>query len=248
MAAIGMAFYVWLPGRAGSAPARREAIVHPGPEKMALTDGSIVELNHGAKIEVGFTPGERRVRLLAGEAHFIVAHNADRPFFVDTGRVSVRAVGTAFSVTLGSQEIAVLVTEGKVQVLERGAGSGEQGMGNPTASPIFLTANQRTVVNLAPEVGAAPRVHDVTPAEMDRALSWQAMRLEFVDMPLGDVVAEFNRYNRQRLVIANDETAAILVAGNFRADNVDAFVRLLDLSFGVTAFSRGDEIILRRTR
>jgi ferric-dicitrate binding protein FerR (iron transport regulator) len=39
-----------------------------------------------------------------------------------------------------------------------------------------------------------------------------------------------------------------VVGGNFRADNVDAFVRLLDSSFGVTAFPRGSEIVLRRTR
>jgi transmembrane sensor len=263
-AAISMAFYIWLPGRTGSAPVRREAIVHPGPERQALPDGSVVELNHGAKIEVRFTPAERRVRLLAGEAHFTVAHNADRPFFVDTGRVSVRAVGTAFSVSLASNEVGVLVTEGKVAVLEHvgppldgvppsdnpglSTSNLRQGYGSQGDSPTFLTAGQRTVVNLAPEAGGAPVVQEVTPAEIDRALSWQAMRLEFVDMPLSDVVAEFNRYNRQRLTVANDETAAILVAGNFRADNVEAFVRLLDSSFGVIAFRHEDEIVLRKTR
>jgi transmembrane sensor len=97
---------------------------------------------------------------------------------------------------------------------------------------------------------AAPRelqVHEVTPAEIERALSWQGLRLEFVDMPLGDVVAEFNRYNLRKLVVGDAKTAAILVGGNFRADNVDAFVRLLDSSFGVTAFQRGSAIVLRRT-
>jgi transmembrane sensor len=249
-AAIGMAFYVWLPGLTGSAPLRREAIVHPGPEKMALADGSIVELNRGAKIDVRFAPGERRVRLLAGEAHFTVAHNAARPFFVDTGRVSVRAVGTAFSVALATAEVAVLVTEGKVQVLETPT-VGTVASHRPLFEAVegngpYLTAGQRTVVSLT--AGTAPVVQDVTPADMDRALSWQAMRLEFVDMPLGDVVVEFNRYNRQRLTVANDETAAILVAGNFRADNVEAFVRLLESSFGVTAFQHEGMITLRKTR
>lgn len=248
-AAIALGLYTWLPARPAPA-APRVAIIHPGPEKMSLPDGSIVELNRGAKIDVQFTPGERHVRLLAGEAHFTVAHNADRPFFVDTDKVSVRAVGTAFSVARGSEEIAVLVTEGKVQVIEQGAGSTEPGVGNPQPatrhppSPIFLTTGQRTIVSLVSE--AAPVVQEVTPAEMERALSWQAMRLEFVDMPLGDVVAEFNRYNRQRLTVANDETAAILVAGNFRADNVEAFVRLLDSSFGVIAFHHEDTIVLRK--
>ncbi|SDS04819.1 FecR domain-containing protein [Opitutus sp. GAS368] len=249
-AAISMAIYVWLPSRSDPAVAHRAAIIHPGPERLVLADGSVIELNQGAKVEAHFTPGERRVQLVSGEAHFTVAHNADRPFFVDTGRVSVRAVGTAFSVALASTEVGVLVTEGKVQVIESvgspladGPSATDPGM-STSDSPTYLTAGQRMVVNLTSE--AAPAVQDVTPAEIDRALSWQGMRLEFVDMPLGDVVAEFNRYNRRKLVVGDEATAAILVGGNFRADNVDTFVRLLDSGFGITAFPHGDEIVLRK--
>jgi transmembrane sensor len=252
-AVIAFGFYVGLPHGFGSAAPRREAIIHPGPEKVTLADGSIVELNQGAKIGVHFTEGERRVQLLKGEALFTVAHNAARPFFVDTGRVSVRAVGTAFSVTLAPTEVGVLVTEGKVQIIPENRGQmTENGTGStvlsPPSSEIFLTAGQRTVVSLVAESAVAPGVQEITPAEIDRALSWQGMRLEFVDLPLSDVVAEFNRFNRRKMTVANDETAAILVGGNFRADNVDAFVRLLDLSFGVTAFRHGDEIVLRKVR
>lgn len=250
VAAIAMAFHVWGPVRSGSAAPRHAAIIHPGAERQTLADGSIVELNQGAKIDVHFTEGGRRVRLLAGEAHFTVAHNAARPFFVDTGKVSVRAIGTAFSVALGSKEVAVLVTEGKVQVIESST-VGAVAPGRLLDEAVggngpYLTAGQRVVVSLTETV--TPAVQDVTPAEMDRALSWQAMRLEFVDMPLGDVALEFNRYNRQKLIIGDDETAAILVGGNFRADNVEAFVRLLDSGFGVTAFRHGEEIVLRKTR
>jgi ferric-dicitrate binding protein FerR (iron transport regulator) len=39
-----------------------------------------------------------------------------------------------------------------------------------------------------------------------------------------------------------------VVGGNFRADNSDAFVRLLESSFGVTARSEGDEIVLGLAR
>lgn len=253
-AAIALGLYAWLPTRSTPAAPQRLAIIHPAPEKLTLADGSIVELNQGARIDVQFTPAERHVRLLAGEAHFTVAHNADRPFFVDTGKVSVRAVGTAFSVTLAATEVGVLVTEGKVQVTKQGAGSAEPGAENAQPStfnaqlsaPLFVSVGQRAVVNFAS--AAAATVQEVTPAEIQQALAWQALRLEFVDMPLGDVVAEFNRFNRRKLVVADDVTAAILLAGNFRADNVDSFVRLLDEGFGITAFPHGDEIVLRKVR
>jgi transmembrane sensor len=249
-AVIALGFYFWLPSRTEAPVSHGQAIIHPGPERLTLDDGSIVELNTGAKVETRFTPTERHVRLLRGEALFTVSHNADRPFFVDTDRLSVRAVGTAFSVALDTSEVAVLVTEGKVQVIERGAGSTAPEAENSQPStlnsrpPVFLTAGQRTVVGLSD--GSMPAVQEVTPAEAERSLAWQGLRLEFVDMPLGDVVTEFNRYNRQKLVVADAETAAILVGGNFRADNVDTFVRLLDSGFGVMATPHGNEIMLRK--
>lgn len=246
-AAIGMAFYVWLPSRA--ATPRHEAIIHPGPERLVLEDGSIVELNTGAKVDVHFTPGERRVRLVQGEAHFTVAKNPNRPFIVGADKVAVRAVGTAFSVTLGQQDVTVLVTEGKVQVMEQPTAAPNAQL--PTSNvqtPTYLITGQQAVISLTADVPVAPTVQDVSPAQIERSLAWQGIRLEFVDMPLGDVVAEFNRYNRQKLVISDSETAAMLVGGNFRADNVDTFVRLLDASFGVKAIPHGDEIVLRKVQ
>jgi transmembrane sensor len=187
--------------------------------------------------------------LVRGEAHFAVAKHSARPFVVDAGAVAVRAVGTAFSVSLQSAEVSVLVTEGKVGVLAPPPPVGAQRPPSAAESPTFLTAGQQAIVALHPPVAttvpaATVRINDVTPAQIERALAWQGLRLEFQEMPLGDVVAEFNRYNRRKLSVRDRATAAIVVGGNFRADNSDAFVRLLESSFGVTARSEGDEIVL----
>jgi transmembrane sensor len=235
--------------QAPSEPEPRRAIIHPGPERQTLADGSLVELNAGAHIEVQFTADERRVRLVRGEAHFAVAKHSARPFVVDAGAVAVRAVGTAFSVSLQSAEVSVLVTEGKVGVLAPPLPVGAQRPPSAAESPTFLTAGQQAIVALHPPAptavpAATVRINDVTPAQIERALAWQGLRLEFQEMPLGDVVAEFNRYNRRKLSVRDRATAAIVVGGNFRADNSDAFVRLLESSFGVTARSEGDEIVL----
>jgi transmembrane sensor len=256
-AAVTLGLFVAGPNFAGRTA--RQAIIHPGPERLALEDGSVVELNTGAKVEVQFTPGERRVLLVRGEAHFVVAKNPDRPFIVSAGKMAVRAIGTAFSVSLDRQEVAVLVTEGHVQVAERPEVPADE-----PASPAppemadaprtDLIAGQRAIFALLPAASsatAAPglvpvQVSEMTPAQVERAMSWQGMRLEFVDMPLGDVVAEFNRYNRRKLVVSDRATAAILVGGNFRADNVDAFVRLLQASFDVAANPHDEEILLRK--
>ena len=92
------------------------------PEQKLLPDGSLVDLRNGTEISIAFTADARRVILTRGEAHFQVAKSA-LPFLVAVNAVEVRAVGTAFSVQLGSSDVEVLVTEGRVEVSQRADGA-----------------------------------------------------------------------------------------------------------------------------
>lgn len=94
----------------------RHATSVGGYERVLLADGSTLELNASSEVQVRFAAQERRVALLAGEAHFTVAPDAARPFVVEAGGVAVRAVGTAFNVRLAPEAVEVLVTEGRVAV------------------------------------------------------------------------------------------------------------------------------------
>lgn len=223
------------------APARAVRVI-PGPQRLALADGSDVELNDGGRVEAAFTPAERRVRLVGGEAHFTVAKNPARPFVVDAGAVAVRAIGTAFDVRYTADAVEILVTEGRVQ-LERAPSDDAA----PALQPTPLGAGQRATIDLLSDT--PPEVATVTPLEMERALAWRSAQLEFPELPLGEVVAEFNRRNRQQIRVSDAATAQVRVAGRFRADNVDGFVRLLEASFGVSAERAADGVIvLRRSR
>jgi transmembrane sensor len=223
---------------------------------MVLDDGSVIELNAGAKVDVHFTLEERRVELVSGEALFSVAKNPNRPFIVSAGLLSVRAIGTAFSVARSQGAVSVLVTEGKVRLDEPdglprpvGASGAFRELSNLVAGQRAELSTPTLPVQTAIAVAkTALLIKEVTPIEIERALSWQGIRLEFIDMRLNDVVSEFNRYNARKLVIADAETASIVVGGNFRADNVDTFVRLLCSGFGVKAEPRGNQIILRSSR
>ncbi|MFT3782998.1 MAG: FecR domain-containing protein [Nibricoccus sp.] len=233
---------------------QHQAIIHPGPERLVLEDGSVVELNVGAKVDVQFTAQERRVQLVRGEAHFAVAKNPERPFIVSANKFAVRAVGTAFSVALDREAVSVLVTEGKVRLDESSPQAGQPSKHEETRELSHLIAGQKAVMNFLPTPSsdshdsASPvEITEITPAEIERALAWQGLRLEFVNMPLSDVVAEFNRYNVRKLVVTDSETSAILIGGNFRADNINAFVRLLDAGFGVNAQTTGNTIFLKRS-
>lgn len=215
-----------------------------GYERVGLEDGSTLELNASSEARVRFTGGERHVTLVRGEAHFSVARDFARPFIVTAGKVQVRAIGTAFNVRLAAAEVAVLVTEGKVQVARvSGKGPADRAPVEP-AVPVLLVASERTLI--AADAGP-PRVESVSMDEIRDALAWQELKLVFAETPLRDVVAQFNRRNVVQLTIGDPVLAGRPVGGTFAADNVGAFVRLFEESGDIVAERRGEqEIVLRR--
>lgn len=231
---------VWFWVKPATAPLtgpQQYATTTDGYQRMTLTDGSVVELNADSEVQVAYVPAERRVRLVKGEAHFVVKKDAQRPFLVEAGTVTVRAVGTAFNVRLGATEIEVLVTEGKVEVDQGHAAS------LPKA---VLEANQKlTFAQLNPV--AVPVVEKIEPAVMRNVLSWQDTRLIFSETPLSSVVEQFNQHNRVKLVLADPELASKPVDGSWRAGNTEGLVRML-VESGEFVADRpdADRIILRK--
>ena len=225
-------------------PSRSVAVLMPTQQR--LEDGSVVELKDDAEIETHFDSATRHVVLRHGEALFHVTKNAQRPFIVVAGTVEVRAVGTVFSVQLGKKEVGVLVTEGRVAVEKPSA---DDPLKLATALPPdlpVLIAGQRASVNLA--ASAVAEVHAVLPAEMTAMLAWRMPRLEFSATPLSEAIATINRYNHVQYVIDDPSLGREAVSGLFRADNADAFIRMLQDGFGITTERRGDKVTLRKAQ
>lgn len=203
-----------------------------GFQRLPLADGSRVDLNTNSRLDVAYSKSVRRLDLEQGEAFFKVAKNPARPFVVHAGAWRVTAVGTAFTVKLNGGDIDVVVTEGRVRI-DPAAGS--------RARPIFTSAGQ-----VATATGAAPVVRPLDAATMDRALSWRDGMLIFDGRPLGEVAAEFNRYNQVQLVVDPSATG-VIVDGSFRANNVEGFLRLLRQGFDVQSVREGpEELVLKK--
>lgn len=215
-----------------------------GYQRVTLEDGSLLELNANTSVRVQYTRDERRLWLDRGEAHFTVAKNKERPFRVHAGDLAVRAVGTEFNVRQGGGALEVLVTEGRVQVEAP----------TPAVLPEVptLVAGDRAAIAAASAAPAAPRrltIERLGPAAIRDALAWQEPRLVFADTPLGEAVNQFNRRNALQVRIGDDELATLPVAGSFRADNVEGFVRLLESGNEIRAErTEPNQIILRRAR
>jgi transmembrane sensor len=186
--------------------AATDAIVH-----VQLADGSGVTLQKGSRVSVEYRLLRRQVRLESGEALFQVAKDSHRPFIVEAGDVRVRAVGTAFDVDRRSDStVDVVVTKGTVDVWRQSQSS------DP---PLRLIAGNRvhvtpggiyTYAPSEPQLADAPRRNGAV--------------IELNGLTLGEAAAEFNRYNRQIVVISDPRIAAQPVVGRFQASDPGGFV------------------------
>lgn len=121
-AAVAVVAGLWLVSPQFSGPAPQmlaSAQVSTGtPREFALSDGSQVSLlGSGSRVEVvEQTVARVRARLGAGAARFDVRHNPSRVFEVQSGDVTVRVLGTAFSLTREGELTRVAVERGAVRV------------------------------------------------------------------------------------------------------------------------------------
>jgi transmembrane sensor len=207
-----------------------------GLASVPMADGSKITLNTDSRIRIALTDTERRVELGRGEAFFEVSKDPRRPFVVRAGDRRITAVGTKFSVRAEGDYVEIVVTEGKVRVEDGAAGQRSRADGS---ADVFLTPGS---IARAGEAGVLVRHRTLTEAE--EQLSWRMGWLMFRDQALADAIAEFNRYNVRKIVIQDSAIASLKIEGNFRATNVDAFVRLLESGFPVHAEVRADRILL----
>ena len=63
---------------------------------------------------------------------------------------------------------------------------------------------------------------------------------------LAEAVAEFNRYNVRKLVIATPSLERTRVVGTFPVEDVEAFTRVAKQVLGLKVQEKGDEILISR--
>ena len=252
--AAGLAWQsVWLSPRYGAEVANSAAMASRAvvtvPERGTLADGSIVELKPGADIVVQFSAGPfgpRRIALRAGEAHFQVARDADRPFLVEAGGVTFRAVGTAFSVEVAEKSVEMIVTEGTVAVDRKPESPPATALAPPPETLATVTAGNRVRLDLAGLVGA-PAVLPVTADEAGEKLAWRVPRLEFNETPLWEAVSLINQHAKSRISLAHPDLGRLEISGVLRADNVEPLLRMLEANYRIEVVRRtSGEIELKR--
>jgi transmembrane sensor len=205
---------------------RADAVTRVGETKsLMLQDGSRIQLNTDSAIAVRFTPEAREIELLAGEAAFEVAHDAQRPFRVHARAGTSTALGTIFQVRMSSEGARVTVTEGRVRV-QNGAQSTE------------IRAGEQLDYRRADLLGRAIGV------DIEAASAWRRGRISFIDEPLGEVVKELDRYHRGRIILSDPVLASVPVSGVFETADPLAAVQAIERNLGLHARRFTDYIVV----
>jgi transmembrane sensor len=198
-----------------------------GHRIVPLVDGSRIELNTATILRTIFSKERRDVWLDRGEAYFEVAHIEGSAFVVHAGPRMITVVGTQFSVRRDGDKVTVAVVKGRVRVEDTTRGE------------------SRATITVAPgdvAIGLGPSTMVISKpvAAVEEKLSWRDGRLVFDGTSLAEVADDFNRYNRQQLLISDPSVAAIRISGTFKASNMEAFVRLLKQAYGLKVESTAD--------
>jgi transmembrane sensor len=190
---------------------------------IRLADGSSLKLSPLTAVEVALGDDKRQLRLVRGEALFSVAHDASRPFVVSIGENQVEAIGTVFNIRVADSQTEVTVVEGRIAVTIANG---------PNAQPSRRLLGAGEKIRFGREIGSQVAVASSTqtatePAAIETATDWTRNELSFDGEPLGDVIAEMNRYGRNDIVLLEPALANVPVYGILHGGDADGLMSII---------------------
>lgn len=185
-------------------------------EPVTLPDGSTLRLNVDSLVRVAYEDGRRELTIEAGEAMFTVHSDRQRPFIVHARDAKVEATGTQFGVRIFDDRVGIALVEGAVVVTTAGDASVHE----------TLAPGDYLEVSAA---GAARRTIDP-----NAALAWTQGKLVFDAVPLGEAIAEFNRYTKQDIQLDVASAANIPITGVFDIGDPGSFIAALNAMLPTT--------------
>lgn len=178
----------WFFSRSPLAPTpKKELLIVSGPgerKQITLTDGSEVMLNVQSQLIISgdFGVRDRKVSL-KGEAYFKVAKDKRKPFFIQSGVLNTRVLGTSFNISAypGSDRIKVSVLTGKVTVSQFDGRQHKSLARNMTADKTisFYKSNGKFEVNTENSLLIA---------------SWRMHKLYIDNAPIKDISEQLSRH------------------------------------------------------
>ena len=213
---------------------QREYVTRIGAHEIVkLDDGSQIELNTNTVLRTRTTVRARTVWLDKGEAYFQIKHDPTRRLVVIAGDHRIVDLGTKFVVRRDAGRVKVALVEGRARFESSDIWTQKHSAVLMPGDVAIANANSISVTR--------EPIQKVT-----AALGWRQGVLVFSYVTLADAAAEFNRYNRKKIVITDPAVARMTIAGTFPTNGVPLFDAAAQRVFGLSVGRRGDEIVISR--
>ncbi|HVP83829.1 MAG TPA: FecR domain-containing protein [Rhizomicrobium sp.] len=199
---------------------------------ITFADGSKVELNTDTVLRARVSDSGRMAELVKGEAFFQIQHDAAHPFVVTAAGYRVTDLGTKFLVRRDGKRLEVTLVEGSARV----------DPASPDAHGKSTVLSPGDMV-LATDEGL--KVTKKTTPVLANEMAWRRGLLIFNHATLAEAAAEFNRYNSQKLVIANPTVARRTIGGTFPTSGVEEFAEVAKGIFGFHVKTQGNDIVIQ---
>ena len=199
-----------------------------GRETLRLSDGTLIDMNTDTRIRLSGARGERTVWLEKGEAYFQVKHDAANPFVVVAGNRRITDLGTEFVVRDDPRRLEVALVEGRARFDNSGRSFTLTPGDVAIATPRSLSLTKKSEQDLANELG------------------WRRGVLVFRRTTLADAAAEFNRYNNEKIMLADASVAQRTIGGSFTVTDVERFAIIVRDALGLNIQNRDGNIVISR--
>jgi ferric-dicitrate binding protein FerR (iron transport regulator) len=212
---------------------RTEQVAYGKKTMLLLEDGTKVWLNAGSRLVYPKTfSGRTREVQLEGEAFFDVADRARQPFFVHTGKITVRVLGTRFDVKAYKEDEKVSATliSGKIQVI----------MNDDPEKKILLSPHEKlTVVKGEVKGGTIVenalryQVQLLPQADHSEAVAetaWMDNKMVFNNETFEDVALQLERRYAVRVEFEDEELKHEHVSGVFEKETLQQALDILKMT------------------
>jgi len=183
---------------------------------FVLGDGTKVWLNHGAKLRYPYRfEGKNRKVFLTGEAYFVVAHNKEVPFIVETKHLEVKATGTEFNVSAYPEDDMVETTlvEGKVVLYEKNT--------NHAIKELF--PNQCLKFNLE------EKAYRLESGNTEKYVAWKNGLLVFKNDTIADIAKKLAKWYNVDVEITNEKVKGYTFTAAFTDETLSQVLELMTL-------------------
>ena len=201
-----------------------ELIIPKGGEyQVMLADG-----NSASRLiyPQSFMGKERRV-VLSGEAFFDVAHDAERPFIVETSRMNVKVLGTRFNVNDydDNEEVSTTLVNGSVEIVSGG----------------------QQAFRLVPGEQAYGKENELEKREVNVRLytSWIDGKFLFNNTELEEIAKQISRWYDVEIFFSSENVKKVRFTGAIvKFKPLDDLVRMIESTSQVRFSVKGKTIVI----